>query len=120
MNADGPGLARVATGDDPTWGTHPDVTCTPKRRAYFWTHRSTWARRASSLPQRLLALLPDQMRNVLRRGRSSGLSEQRQVFREQSLFEPSPLRFERPCRQPLHAVAPEKRVGGLKLARLRF
>jgi TolB protein len=65
MNADGTGLKRIATGDDPAWGTHPGVACTPvekthrekalakfrrsmtaKQRAYFRTHRSRRARRA--------------------------------------------------------------------------
>lgn len=64
MNADGSGLRRVAAvGDDPVWGTHPDVACTPteriqrkkalttfersmkaKQRAFFRTHRSAKAR----------------------------------------------------------------------------
>jgi Tol biopolymer transport system component len=66
INADGTGLRRVAAvGDDPVWGTHPDVACTPtekaerqqaltkfersmkaKRRAFFRRHRSPTARHA--------------------------------------------------------------------------
>jgi Tol biopolymer transport system component len=65
MNADGTGLKQIAPGDDPVWGTHPDVDCTPtekaqrekalakfkrsmkaKRHAYFRTHPKTKARRA--------------------------------------------------------------------------
>jgi Tol biopolymer transport system component len=71
MNADGTGLKKIATGDDPVWGTHPDVACTPtekaqrekalatfkrtmkaKQRAFLRTHRSTKARRAFVKSQR--------------------------------------------------------------------
>jgi dipeptidyl aminopeptidase/acylaminoacyl peptidase len=63
INADGTGLKPVATGDDPVWGTHPNVACTPtekiqrakalaafrhamkaRRRAFFAAHRSPRAR----------------------------------------------------------------------------
>jgi Tol biopolymer transport system component len=71
MDADGTGLKRVASGDDPAWGTHPDVACTPteraqrekalgkfkrstkaKWRAFLRTHRSTKARHTFARQQK--------------------------------------------------------------------
>jgi Tol biopolymer transport system component len=71
INADGSDLRRIGFGDDPVWGTHPDVACTPtetalrertlltfersmseRRAVYFHVHRSTPARRQFVTRQR--------------------------------------------------------------------
>ncbi len=71
INTDGSGLQQFAVGDDPVWGSHPDVACTPtekaqrekalakfkrsmksKERAFFRKHSSTKARHAFVKKQR--------------------------------------------------------------------